>query len=80
MACATESFPFVSRQTAIKAISTRKVAVSACRTPTTSACLPVFLSSETRNSLPMENAMKPSATSEIKDRLSTSAMVGKPSP
>ena len=80
MACATESFPFVSRQTAIKAISTRKVAVSACRIPTTSACLPVFLSSETRNSLPMENAMKPSATSEIKDRLSTSAMVGKPSP
>ena len=46
----------------------------------TNACLPVCLSSDTRNSLPMENAMKPSATSEIRDRLSTASCVGKPSP
>ena len=80
IACAMDSLPFVSSAMAIRAISTKKVAASACRTPTTNACLPVCLSSDTRNSLPIENAMKPSATSEIRERLSTSSCVGKPSP
>lgn len=80
MACAMDSLPFVSSAITISAISTRNVAASACKTPMTNACLPVCFSSDTRNSLPMENAMKPSATSEISDRLSTDSCVGKPRP
>ena len=80
MAWAIVSLPFVTSAIATRAISIRKVAASACSTPMTNACLPVCLSSDTRNSLPMENAMKPSATSEIRDRLSTASCVGKPSP
>ena len=80
MACAIDSLPFVSSAIATRATSTRNVAASACRTPITNACFPVCFSSDTRNSLPMENAIKPSATSEMRDRLSTSAWVGKPSP
>ena len=80
MACAMESLPPVASEMATSAISTTNVAVSACSTPMTNACLPVCLSSDTRNSLPMENAMKPSATSEISDRLSTDSCVGKPRP
>ena len=47
------------------AISTKASAASACKTPIIIACLPVFLSWLRRNSLPMEKAIKPIATSEI---------------
>ena len=46
----------------ISATSTNSAATRPCTMPTMVACLPVFFSDDSRNSLPMANAMKPSAT------------------
>ena len=62
------------------AASTISVVTRACRMPITRACLPVSRSWERRNSLPMEKAMKPSATSEITPSISSSSKLEKPTP
>ena len=51
--------------------STSTAAVRAWTMPMTKACLPVFCSDSRRNSVPMEKAMKPMATSESSDSDST---------
>ncbi len=70
----------MARCTAISAASTRMVAITAWMMPMTVACLPVSLSWERRNSLPMAKAMKPSATSERSSKLFTWSSVWKPRP
>ena len=55
----------------IMAISTSTAAVTPWNTPITKACFPVFCSDSRRNSVPMEKAMKPMATSESSDSAST---------
>ena len=59
---------------------TISVVTTACKMPMTIVCLPVFLSCASRNSLPIENAIKPSATSETMDIPSTASPDVKPSP
>ena len=44
------------------------------------AAFPVFFKSSRRNSLPMENAIKPKATSEIRARFPTFSIEEKPNP
>ena len=44
------------------------------------ACLPISLRSDARNSLPMENAINPSATSDISDNVWTDSESTNPSP
>lgn len=74
------SFSGASRCTPARARSTSTVAVRAWNTPTTAACRPVARRSPSRNSLPMEKAMKPSATSLTRSSPPTASAVGKPSP
>ena len=62
----------------MRAISTTIVVMTACRMPTVMACLPIVLSCETRNSLPMANAMKPSAVCVMTLRPSTCSRELKP--
>ena len=68
---ARDSFSGIRKWSASRARSTSAVAVSAWKTPMTAACLPVAFRSCRRNSLPMEKAMNPRATSEIRLRLPT---------
>ena len=63
-----------------KAMSINKAATKACTIPTTKACLPIVFSSSSLNSLPIEKAIKPKATSETIDSFSTSSKVKKPTP
>ena len=71
IAAGTESTSGRIKWNTTSATSTKASAASACRTPMTIACLPVFFSWLRRNSLPMENAIKPIATSEIMLSVST---------
>ena len=65
---------------AIRAISTTMVAMTAWTMPMTMAFLPISLSCFKRNSLPMENAMKPSAVWLMIFIVSTWPRELKPSP
>ena len=46
----------------------------------TNACFPVFFNSSNLNSLPIEKAMKPKATSATSPNASTACMDEKPNP
>ena len=65
---------------AMSAPSTRRVATTACTMPMTVACLPIVFRSDNLNSLPIENAMKPSATSDMIDMDLISSNEVNPSP
>lgn len=65
IAAGRDSTSGASRWNTISAASTSSAATSACTTPMTNAWRPVCCSALKRNSLPMENAMKPSAMSEM---------------
>ena len=80
MACAADSLSGRAKCRRSRAKSTNRVAVSACTTPTTKACLPVCFRLSSRNSLPIAKAMKPSAISDTRDSDSTASMEVKPSP
>ena len=65
---------------AISTTSTKIVATTAWNTAITIDCLPVFRRSSRRNSLPIANAIKPSAMSQMMSYFDTSSMETKPIP
>ena len=73
MAAARLSTSGAARWISTRARSTTTAVSTAWRMPMTMACLPVSRSWERRNSLPMEKAMKPRATSEMRPRLRSSS-------
>ena len=76
----TGSFSPSTRCIRSRATSTNRVAARAWMMATTVACLPVCFREDRRNSLPMEKAMKPRATSQMRLNWDTSPKVGKPMP
>ena len=80
MAAGALSTSGISRCRPSRAASTSTMAIRACSTPMTAACLPVSFSWDRRNSLPMEKAMKPRATEEMTLRSFTASNEEKPRP
>ena len=56
------------------------VVKTAWNIPITVACFPIFLRSLSLNSFPIENAIKPSATSDIKEKDLICSKLLKPKP
>ena len=79
-ACAIVNVSGYSSDTTIKQTLTKNVAAKASQKPTITAFLPICFKSFTLNSLPIEKAIKPKATSETIDNFSTSSSVKKPTP
>ena len=69
-----------NKETTIRQTLTKKVAPKASQKPTITAFLPICFKSFTLNSLPIEKAIKPRATSDTIDNFSTSSNVKKPTP
>ena len=69
----------IIKYSATRAISTTTVVITACKIPIIVAFLPICLSSLSLNSLPIEKAIKPRATSEIIENSSTACIELKPS-
>ena len=80
IAAGSDSLSGAMRWNIMSATSTNIAAASACSTPTANACLPIVLSCETLNSLPIEKAINPSATFDIELSLSTDSDEEKPMP
>ena len=75
MAADSVSLSGIRKCSPINTTSTIMVVNSACTTPMMVACLPILLSCASRNSLPIANAIKPSARSEIRPKLSICSAV-----
>ena len=69
-----------NKETTTRQTLTKKVAPKASQKPTITAFLPICFKSFTLNSLPIEKAIKPRATSDTIDNFSTSSSVRKPTP
>ena len=65
IAAGSGNFSGINRYTPTKTISTIIVVNTAWKIPIIVACFPMVLSCESLNSLPIEKAMKPNATSDI---------------
>ena len=76
----TGSFSPRTRWSSRRTTSTKRAAERAWMMAMTVACLPVCFKADSRNSLPMEKAMKPRATSQMRPKLDTSSNEAKPIP